>query len=616
MLALRGSCHNNLSKKRDKIHFTAILCLAAILAWAGVSEALTVSGTVQDQDGMLIEGAVVTFVKEADQTQSISDMTGSDGKYRIDLSRILPTPVSETPSSQRPSEFGLSQNYPNPFNPETIIVYEVSKVSDVSIVIYSSLGQRVRTLMAGYQAPGVHHLRWDARDDNGRGVAAGVYLYQMRAGDFVQTRKMLLLDGRRSVPAAFAASLPPPPGRDVSRKPSALAPLFTINVTGEGFFEYWRSGVALASDAIIDITVNSSSDQGMLRLSLTDAPVDSADAVEVTVSSVQIRREENDPWETFGGDTTVTIDLLSLTGGITELLGEEILEPGLITGVRLNVDSASIVVEGERYDLFIPSGAETGLKLAGSFEIVAGEVLDLTLDFDARRSVVRRGKAMDFLLKPVIRLVSSSDAGSISGRVVVEEGVVLEEIEVVILAVQGGDEVSSAKVDPEDGTYRISYLPAGTYDLKVEKKEGVTVVPERIDGVVVVAGEETANVDFTITAVGGEGEEVEGEEGEEGEEVEGEEGEEGEEVEGEEEVELTGVIVGVAEDGSSITVDDIEILIGEATEFVGGIGLGDLTLDMAVNVIAEHQDGGALLAVRIEMVDQENGEEGEEAEEG
>ena len=79
---------------------------------------------------------------------------------------------------------------------------------------------------------------------------------------------------------------------------------------------------------------------------------------------------------------------------------------------------------------------------------------------------------------------------------------------------------------------------------------------------------------------------------------------------------MTGVIVGVAEDGSSITVDDIEILIGEATEFVGGIGLGDLTLDMAVNVIAEHQDGGALLAVRIEMVDQENGEEGEEAEEG
>ncbi len=93
----------------------------------------------------------------------------------------------------RPRELALHQNFPNPFNPQTIIEFELPSDGHVRIDVYNLLGQQVRGLVAGPQGAGRHTVSWDARDDQGRLVAAGVYLYRLTADSRVLIRKMLLL---------------------------------------------------------------------------------------------------------------------------------------------------------------------------------------------------------------------------------------------------------------------------------------------------------------------------------------------------------------------------------------------------------------------------------------
>lgn len=92
-----------------------------------------------------------------------------------------------------PFEYALAQNYPNPFNPSTTIRYSLKKRSDVALEIYNMLGQRVKTLAAGEQVTGTYSVLWDGTNNAGAPVASGVYIYRLRAGDFVASRKLMLL---------------------------------------------------------------------------------------------------------------------------------------------------------------------------------------------------------------------------------------------------------------------------------------------------------------------------------------------------------------------------------------------------------------------------------------
>ena len=92
----------------------------------------------------------------------------------------------------------LAQNYPNPFNSETVIEYVLPQSGEIQLIVYDVTGQRVATLASGPRQAGTYALRWDGRDDAGRQMASGVYLYRLEAaaetGDrLVQTRKLLLL---------------------------------------------------------------------------------------------------------------------------------------------------------------------------------------------------------------------------------------------------------------------------------------------------------------------------------------------------------------------------------------------------------------------------------------
>ncbi len=92
-----------------------------------------------------------------------------------------------------PSEFNLSQNYPNPFNATTTIRYTLPKNGHVTIKIYDILGKEVRTLIDIPQEIGYHTIRWDGHDNSGTLIASGIYYYTLKAGDFVQTKKFILL---------------------------------------------------------------------------------------------------------------------------------------------------------------------------------------------------------------------------------------------------------------------------------------------------------------------------------------------------------------------------------------------------------------------------------------
>ena len=109
---------------------------------------------------------------------------GSDSCHSTDL------PGTEPPV---PNGFALGQNFPNPFNSTTMIDYTVPSRSHVIISVYDILGRKVRDIVDESKSPGKYSARWNGKDSGGKEVASGVYFYRIKAGDFAQSRKMVLL---------------------------------------------------------------------------------------------------------------------------------------------------------------------------------------------------------------------------------------------------------------------------------------------------------------------------------------------------------------------------------------------------------------------------------------
>ena len=120
------------------------------------------------------------------------------------LAEVTPEHLAEAVLSIRLDSIGqpkrnlLLQNYPNPFNPETWIPYHLASVADVKISIYDINGVLVRRLDVGYQQAGFYMGRtqaayWDGRNQWGEFVVSGVYFYQLQAGEYSATRKMVIL---------------------------------------------------------------------------------------------------------------------------------------------------------------------------------------------------------------------------------------------------------------------------------------------------------------------------------------------------------------------------------------------------------------------------------------
>ena len=96
-------------------------------------------------------------------------------------------------NSSVPNDFRIQQNYPNPFNPITSLRYDLPENGHVNIIIYDMLGREVKTLINQTQDAGYRSIIWDATNDYGKPVSAGIYLYQIQAGEYISTKKMVLL---------------------------------------------------------------------------------------------------------------------------------------------------------------------------------------------------------------------------------------------------------------------------------------------------------------------------------------------------------------------------------------------------------------------------------------
>ena len=240
------------------------------------------------------------------------------------------------------------------------------------------------------------------------------------------------------------------------------------------------------------------SSTGTLDLAITDAAVDDAEAVVVEFTGVQLQhaageRIDYDFVDGLGDPEPRQIDLLALTGGTTELLLDGVtLTAGDYSWIRLKVNAERGVIDSYidrvgdgRHSLYVPSGAESGLKLNRGFNVPEDGMASFTIDFDLRKSVHYPGNLDpsnpedDYILRPTLRLVDDNTAGALTG-VVLDIGndddcdASMEYVGAVY--VFGGtdvvddfdgtdDPVTSAKVSKSNDkyTYSVAFLPEGGY---------------------------------------------------------------------------------------------------------------------------------------------------------
>ena len=136
----------------------------------------------------MLPGATVRFSLVATDGIDTVKVTGDDRVLFVNRYDYLSIAAEGIPL-----EFALHENYPNPFNPTTTLRFDLPEISDITLTIYNMLGQKVRTFDYQNTSAGYHSVTWDATNNFGQQVGAGVYLYQLQTKNFVKTRKMVLL---------------------------------------------------------------------------------------------------------------------------------------------------------------------------------------------------------------------------------------------------------------------------------------------------------------------------------------------------------------------------------------------------------------------------------------
>jgi hypothetical protein len=146
-------------------------------------------------DGEIVAG--IRFDVLAEETSMLAFQ--SVELYTFDGTPLIPTGIDRRFIFSRPRQSALLQNFPNPFNPETWIPYQLAENSPVTIKIYSSTGQLIKTMDLGHKRAGAYVTKdaaayWDGRNEAGEYAASGVYFYSIQAGDFMATKKMTVFE--------------------------------------------------------------------------------------------------------------------------------------------------------------------------------------------------------------------------------------------------------------------------------------------------------------------------------------------------------------------------------------------------------------------------------------
>ena len=121
----------------------------------------------------------------------------SGSEYTLEGTGEIKVPTEATFTLERktvmPIAFTLHQNYPNPFNPITNLRYDLPEQAQVTLTVFDLMGRQITQLVNTTQESGYKSVQWNATNSFGKPVSAGVYHYQIQAGEFVQTKKMVLL---------------------------------------------------------------------------------------------------------------------------------------------------------------------------------------------------------------------------------------------------------------------------------------------------------------------------------------------------------------------------------------------------------------------------------------
>ena len=245
-----------------------------------------------------------------------------------------------------------------------------------------------------------------------------------------------------------------------------------------------------AAGALLAGCGGSSSDNGQLKLAITDAPVDLADAVVVAFKGIEVKPADGPAFmlETF--DPPLPINLMDLQDGINQEIADATVPAGQYNWIRLavNLDEDGVVdpatesyieIDLVQYPLWVPSGDQSGLKLVSGFIVPQGGVTDFTIDFDLRKSVhLPMNGDMRYVLKPALRIVDNTIVGSIYGNV--DPNLIVDDGSTCAVYAYEGEDVAADDVgspteplasagvkldlvEPGQYGYRVAFLLPGTY---------------------------------------------------------------------------------------------------------------------------------------------------------
>jgi hypothetical protein len=228
---------------------------------------------------------------------------------------------------------------------------------------------------------------------------------------------------------------------------------------------------------------------GTISLKMTDAPGE-FQAVNLSIIQVSAHLDgmgtegESDStggWQVLRSDP-MNVDLLSLRNGVFTTLAVAKVPAGHYTQIRLKLGPGSdVVIDGVAHPLTVPSGLQSGYKLVGEFDVPVNGLLELALDFDAARSIVLTGSGT-YILKPTVRVMPFSTAGSIKGQVLPDS------VATTVYAIQAPDTLGSAVTS--GGFFSVDVLPAGTYSLAFHPSTAYR--DTTLAGIVVTSGAATS----------------------------------------------------------------------------------------------------------------------------
>lgn len=209
------------------------------------------------------------------------------------------------------------------------------------------------------------------------------------------------------------------------------------------------------------------SGNGAMNVTLVDGPISGYQQVNVNIQSVQI--SNGGGWITLGTPNK-TVNLLSLTGGVSEMLASGATLPaGHYSQMRLILGSGNSVVlsGGTTQPLTVPSGMQTGIKLVVSFDVAAGTTADVWIDFDAAHSiqVVQAGASGMYMLRPTVWAYDKTVTGSISGTLTdsaTSKALGDATVYAETLDASGNARIARTTTTDANGTYTLDLLPVGS----------------------------------------------------------------------------------------------------------------------------------------------------------